>query len=137
MVNKSIHLFIDCQAALTSVFSEETPRKNIAIISEAGQILFKLGKSNIVTAHWIPGHINIDGNEIADNLAKEAAEDMIGKPETDLSRKKDKTVIIKDIRQSLQGRWQMKYSKSKVRESFQGIFPDVGVKKNIFIDRRT
>ena len=101
LVNKTIHLFIDCQDALTSVFSEETPRKNIAIISEARQILFKLGKLNNVTAHWIPGHKNIEGNEIADKLAKEAAEEMVGKPETDLSRKKDKSVIIKDIRQSL------------------------------------
>ena len=46
-------------------------------------------------------------------------------------------VFSEDLRKSLQGKWKIKYSNSKVKESFHEIFPEVGITKDPFIDRRT
>ena len=38
--------------------------------------LYKKGSSNYkLKIHWTPGHANVNGNEIADRLAKEAAKE--------------------------------------------------------------
>ena len=61
-------------------------------------------KSNSVQVHWIPGNKNIKEKELADNLAKEAAEEMIGKPETYPEKRTKQLLSFKDIKQFLQGK---------------------------------
>ena len=62
---------------------------------------------------------------------KEAAEEMVGKPETDLSMKKDKSVIIKDIRQSLQGHCHLNHHMAKLSDEVSGNCPNYGEEETV------
>ena len=81
-LRKDIHFFIDCQPAIVSAFGSDTPRNKVDIILQIRQMTaFLEDKGHILSIHWIPGHRDFKGNELADNLAKSAAREMVGKKE--------------------------------------------------------
>ena len=87
---KEIHVFVDCQPALNAIFSEDLPKKNMALVAETRQILHSLTRTNRVITHWTPGHKKIEGNENADKLAKEAAKEVHDNPQSsDYDKKKE------------------------------------------------
>ena len=77
--NRTIHIFTDCQAAIITAFNNAIPKNKIDIILQIKEFLGRLSdKDNVIEVHWVPGHKNIEGNELADIQAKEAAKEMIG-----------------------------------------------------------
>ena len=81
-LKSSIHIFVDCQPAIISAFGTEIPKHNVDVILNIKQISSTLQNNGYsLLAHWIPGHKNLKGNELADCLAKTAAKEMIGKKE--------------------------------------------------------
>ena len=69
--NKPVIIFTDSQASL-ALLSNHQPKTYKHSIHAIQQTLSK-AKSKI-QIHWVPGHSGIKGNEIADQLAKEAAQ---------------------------------------------------------------
>ena len=79
---QKIMLFSDSQSAvgILTLGWENTSHK--AVILEIKQTLDILKSQNVsIELNWTPGHADIAGNEIADKLAKEAAEEAENMPE--------------------------------------------------------
>lgn len=76
--NKVIYILSDSQAALKALESAEV---NSKLTWECIQALNQLGARNTVTLSWVPGHNGINGNEIADELARNGADNPVCGPE--------------------------------------------------------
>ncbi|XP_060665622.1 uncharacterized protein LOC132797892 [Drosophila nasuta] len=64
----SINIFVDSQAAIRSMHSDVVKSK---VVLDSRRAIESLNASAVVRIYWIPSHQGIDGNEIADTLAKE------------------------------------------------------------------
>ena len=62
-------LFTDSKTALQLIQSNKRNSNNL--VEEIKTILLKLNEHQSVIMHWVKAHVNIDGNEIADKVAKE------------------------------------------------------------------
>lgn len=78
ILNSNIYICSDSQAALRALLS---PRISSKLIAECRDKLNKLCSSNSVTLLWVPGHSDIEGNERADELARNGSEHpFVGPP---------------------------------------------------------
>ena len=59
--------------------------------------------------HWIPGHKDFKGNELADCLAKNAAKEMIGKKEDFFEGVADRSILLTLMKQEVTEKWQKIY----------------------------
>ena len=93
-VDRSITICSDSQAALKSISSAKTTS---GLVWETMTKLQDLSMNNCVRLLWVPGHSKIEGNEIADALARQAASsDFIGpEPALGLSAMSTKRIIRK------------------------------------------
>ena len=64
------------------------------IKSSLGKII---KKKNKIDVHWVPGHKEIEGNELADEEAKEAASEM-SKPDITVEPIFDKKEAVTEIK---------------------------------------
>ena len=109
-LRKDIHFFIDCQPAIVSAFGSDTPRNKVDIILQLRQMTASLvDKGHIVSIHWIPGHRDFKGNEVADNLAKSAAREMVGNKEDFYEGIADRSDLIQMMKGSILDKWQKIY----------------------------
>ena len=75
--NRNIHVFTDCQGAIVLAFQNQIPTNKIEIVTSIKQHITQIGeKGNKKHVHLVPGHKDILGNELADQQAKEGAEEM-------------------------------------------------------------
>ena len=51
--------------------------------------------------HWVPGHRDIEGNELADQQAEEAANEMVGADPKDFSITMDKKEAVLEIKKNV------------------------------------
>ena len=63
-----IHIYTDSQGALKTLKGHKF---TTMLALECRDKLQQLASSNPVTVSWVPGHQGIEGNEIADRLARE------------------------------------------------------------------
>lgn len=76
--NKEIAILSDSQAALRAISSTKI---NSRLVWECVEKLNRLSRQNKVNLYWIPGHAGIEGNEHADELAKQGASTPMPGPE--------------------------------------------------------
>lgn len=66
----------DSQAAVRAIVKE---RANFRLVQECTATLKELSVHNIVRIFWVPGHADVECNEVADELARQgAATEFIG-----------------------------------------------------------
>jgi ribonuclease HI len=89
---KTITIYSDSQAALKALNNYSTRSK---LVHETKTKLNALGAQNNLSLSWVPAHCGIEGNEIADALAKQGANDKFIGPEpyVGVSRSEIKTKI--------------------------------------------
>lgn len=67
---RSIRAFVDSRAALLALICA---KNNSALVRITRNAVNQLALSNDVSLIWVPGHRNIDGNEMADQLARDGS----------------------------------------------------------------
>lgn len=76
--NQEIAILSDSQAAIKALSSNVISSK---LVRDCRHRLNELGTGNRVTLYWVPGHMGVDGNERADELARRGAETHFIGPE--------------------------------------------------------
>jgi ribonuclease HI len=76
--NRNIYILSDSQAAIKALGKCQISSK---LVWDCHQSLIQLGRHNRVQLIWVPGHEGIDGNELADQLARTGSEHPFTGPE--------------------------------------------------------
>ncbi|XP_068234203.1 uncharacterized protein [Palaemon carinicauda] len=76
---KDIFVFVDSQSALLALNSKTSTKSEVVVLCK-GLVCRLQEKGITVKFYWVPSHIGISLNEVADNLAKEATR----KPDIDI-----------------------------------------------------
>lgn len=82
-------------------------------------------KGNGIKVHWVPGHKDIEGNELADKQAKAAAIEM-SKPDVQIEPEFDKKEAVAEMKKQMSAKWNLKYACSEKVTHIQDIFIEVG-----------
>ena len=101
-MDRSIHLFTDCQPTIITAFDKKPPTSKIEIVTKIKEycnILYS--KGNSMNVHWVPGHQDIRGNELADKQAKEAAAEVNGK---DIPIGLDKKEAVSELKRQVKAK---------------------------------
>ena len=132
--NRAIHILTDCQPAIKTAFGNQLPKNKIDIVFDIKNSLGKIQeRNNKIIVHWVPGHKEIEGNELADKQAKEAASEMC-KPDIPVEPIFDKKEAVTEIKKQMVTKWNRKYACSETVSSIQDIFYEVG-KRNCYGER--
>ncbi len=76
------------------------------MIFEVMQSLFRIGQSGlIVNFMWVPSHMGVDGNEVADHLVKLALKQAQIDIKVSMSKTEVKGLIANEIRKKWQKEW--------------------------------
>ena len=104
------------------------PSGKIDIVLQIKECVTNLpDRGNIISVHWVPGHRDIEGNELADMQAKEAANEIVGQtPKTSLSSQWIKKEAIAEIKKNVKEKWQRKFGSSEKVDQIQEVFSKVG-----------
>ena len=72
--NRPIHILIDCQTPIKTAFGGQLPKCKIETVINNNECMSRIcGRGNEVKVHWVSGHKDIEGNELADLQANGAA----------------------------------------------------------------
>ncbi len=114
---KSIDICSDSQAALRALSSVKFRSK---LVLECRKLIMRLADANTVRLIWVPGHHDILGNEIADELPREGSTtDLVGpEPALPLTRSLVKSIICDEAYQKHIQYWKNlpKHSKFFLKE---------------------
>ena len=73
--NERIRICTDSQAAIMALSSHKVTSR---LVWECIKTLNELAEHNKITLMWVPGHCGVEGNEKADELAKQGSMNMAG-----------------------------------------------------------
>ena len=124
--NRNIHVFTDCQGAIVSAFQNQIPTNKIEIVTSIKQHITQIGeKGNKIHVHWVPGHKDILGNELADQQAKAGAEEMVSAKDP-VVMTMDKREAVAEIKRQIGEKWKLKFENSQKVDRLQETFDEVG-----------
>ncbi|MEW8544656.1 MAG: reverse transcriptase domain-containing protein [Candidatus Thiodiazotropha sp.] len=125
----SIKLFSDSQSAVGIVSLGWETKSHKQTVTQIQQSVRQLQQKGIdVQIAWSPGHADIMGNEIADRLAKEAAQDA--EDMVDDNRLITMVDIKTAARRSCVKKWQRQWDQSDKGRTLYSFRPTVDLKKN-------
>jgi ribonuclease HI len=110
--NIYIYIFTDSQAAIDRIKKHLDIGPGYSIVRECIQLANRIAKLGArIAIRWIPGHANILGNEIADQLAKRAART----PQLNPYIKVSLTNIRRKLNKSLIDNWQKDWEENTAK----------------------
>ena len=111
---------VDSQAAIKALGSRET---NSSITHDAFRMLQTLAKDNQVKIQWIKAHVGHEGNELADDAAKKAAD-----LPPDAGSKPPRKELWNAIEDKMRKRWKERWERSNICRQTKYFFnsPDKG-----------
>ena len=68
ILRKAVWIFTDSKAALALL---DRPVTNSKLVGDCKKALYRLASRTTIILSWVPGHSGIQGNDMADELAKE------------------------------------------------------------------
>ncbi len=128
------HVLADCQSAILSTTSRETHKSHQDCIDSIHKNVLDL-KSNGVTVnlHWVAGHVDLCGNDLADSAAKQAASDA---NESNLPYITSKSTICGIIKRAARSKWQRAWNNCPVGRDLYENCPKVPTKRYCQIGSR-
>ena len=111
----SVSIYTDSKSVLQAIVSHG---KSIAAITSIQMTAFELTKSFNIQFTWIPGHRNIEGNEMADRAAKEAASSQEEPQQAQTSWSLFKDLISKHFWNVWSSEWIVETESSKITKRF-------------------
>ncbi len=98
------HILADCQSAIISCNSRDTHKSHQECIDKIHKNVQELKSQYITTKlHWVAGHVELSGNELADQAAKQAA---LEADTIDLPYTTSKSTICGIIKRAARSKWQ-------------------------------
>ena len=132
---KKVHVFSDSQCAIGHLTLGWEPNSHKATISEVKSDIQKLVDSGVeVEISWTPGHADIKGNEKADQMAKEAAQEAKEKTESELPPATTLCDVKIAARNSGCKKWQERWDKAETGRDLFDFRPKVDFKLNHVFD---
>ncbi|MEW8547060.1 MAG: ribonuclease H family protein, partial [Candidatus Thiodiazotropha sp.] len=124
-----VKIFSDSQSAVGLTTLGWTPSSHLKTVQEVKGLMDSLQqKGTQVEIAWTPGHANIAGNEVADRLAKAAAEEAENMPEN------DRVITAVDIKTAAKSsclkKWQRRWDLTSVGRCLYSFRKTVGIKGN-------
>jgi ribonuclease HI len=119
---RNIFICSDSQAALKSL---KNPKVNSKTVWNCLQKLQSIGNRNEVTLMWVPGHCGIEGNERADELAKQ----KVNMVETELSLPISNGIIKQQLGKITLNNFKKLWSNTELRQSKE-MMPKIDKKRS-------
>ena len=119
IVGQDITIYTDSQAALKAL---EGPSFKSALVIECHEAITQMGQNNNVRLSWVPGHMGIQGNEFADQLARTGSSMSFTGPEpaVGVSSTLQRTAIRNWARKKHGDRWRNLQDCRQARELMGG-----------------
>ena len=121
--NSSVSIYTDSKSVLQAIVSY---KKTIAVITSIQMTTVELAKRFNIKFTWIPGHRNIEGNEMADRAAKEAASSQEEPQQVKTSWSSIKNLLNKHFWSAWNSEWVAETESSKITKRF---FPTTNAAK--------
>ena len=122
-----VHILSDCQSAITSISSRDTHKSHQNCIDDIHRNVQVLRSRDItVNLHWVAGHVDLAGNEIADQAAKQAANEA---STSQLPFTTSKSTITGIITRAARNKWQRGWTNGTAGRELHDIHPKVPTRK--------
>ncbi|XP_061747026.1 uncharacterized protein LOC133545438 [Nerophis ophidion] len=113
----------DSSSALTSI-KNITSETRLDIVYEIVQAIYRINKAGgVVTFLWVPAHVGVEGNELADRYAKQAST----KTKVNMEIKHSKEEVKSIIKIEHNKKWQDNWNKETKGREFYKVQRKVGV----------
>jgi len=125
-------ILTDCQSALTTVTGMNQYNEHTSLVQEIARkskILDDRGTPCAIT--WIAGHAGLNGNELADDCAKEAALETRDWTDVQLSAPLTFREVKQEIHSDIEARWQQQWNIESKGRSLHEIQPAVTTKNYV------
>jgi len=138
---KSAILFSDCQTALDLIAERCSATGNFELLSSIKAQIVEVRNSLRIELRWVPAHVGVRGNELANSAAKNAAyevpgrEPIPGQPPVSLAT--SKSLVKAAIRDRKQSRWLRKLAEKDGQQHLSRIRPDISRAAAHFVGRKT
>ena len=130
--SKHIHIYSDSQTTVGILTMNWKSDNYHQIIQDIKDLILSAEKKDLsIIINWTPGHTDVEGNEVADRLAKEAAQEA--KELSEESNIITNAEVNKNAKISSRFKWQRRWEISETGRHFYEFKPDIDTKPLIDI----